>query len=57
MQDAYANDTLSITELRSNLEDTDLPSAISDWYQTYQSLQASYQMFSQTMNVSLLNYI
>lgn len=57
MQDAYANDTLSITELRSNLEDTDLPSAISDWYQAYQSLQASYQMFSQTMNVSLLNYI
>lgn len=57
MQDAYANDTLSIKELRSNLEDTDLPSAISDWYQTYQSLQASYQMFSQTMNVSLLNYI
>lgn len=57
MQDAYANDTLSIKELKSNLEDTDLPSAISDWYQTYQSLQASYQMFAQTTNVSLLNFI
>lgn len=57
IQDAYANDTINIKQLRSNLEDTDLPSAVSDWYSTYQSLQASYQMFSQTMNVSLLNYI
>ncbi len=57
IQDAYANDTINIKELRSNLEDTDLPSAVSDWYSTYQSLQASYQMFSQTMGVSLLNYI
>lgn len=57
IQEAYANDQLSIKELKSNLEDTDLPSAVSDWYSAYQSLQASYQMFSQTMNVSLLNYI
>lgn len=57
IQDAYANDTINIKQLRSNLEDTDLPSAVSDWYSTYQSLQASYQMFSQTMDVSLLNYI
>ena len=57
IQDAYANDTLNLKQLRSDLEDTDLPSAVSDWYTAYQSLQASYQMFSQTMNVSLLNYI
>ncbi len=57
LQDTYTNDTLNIKQLRSNLEDVDLPSAISDWYSSYQALQASYQMFSQTMNVSLLNYI
>ena len=53
LQTTYTNDTLNIKQLRSNLEDVDLPSAIS----SYQALQASYQMFSQTMNVSLLNYI
>lgn len=57
LQTTYTNDTLNIKQLRSNLEDVDLPSAISDWYSSYQALQASYQMFSQTMNVSLLNYI
>ena len=57
IQNTYTNDTISLKQLRSDLEDTDLPSAVSDWYSTYQSLQASYQMFSQTMDVSLLNYI
>lgn len=57
LQTTYTNDTLNIKQLRSNLEDVDLPSAISDWYSSYQALQASYQMFSQTMNVSVLNYI
>ena len=57
LQTTYTNDTLNIKQLRSNLEDVDLPSAISDWYSSYQALQASYQMFSQTMNVSLLIYI
>lgn len=54
---SYENDTLNLKELRSNLQDTDLSSAISDWYSSYQSMQASYQMLSQTMNVSLLNYL
>ncbi|MBQ3312112.1 flagellar hook-associated protein FlgL [bacterium] len=57
IQSALDNDSLNITELCSNLQDTDLPSAISDWYSVYQSMQASYSMMSQTMNVSLLNYI
>ena len=57
MLNAYSNDELNLTELRSNLQDTDLPSAISNWYSVYQSMQASYSMMSQTMNVSLLNYI
>lgn len=57
MTTAFDNDSMSITELRSSLQDTDLPSAISDWYSVYQSMQASYSMMSQTMNVSLLNYI
>lgn len=57
MLDSYESDTTNLTELRSNLQDTDLSTAVSDWYSAYQSLQASYQMFSQTMNVSLLNYI
>ena len=57
LQTTYTNDTLNIKQLRSNLEDVDFPSAISDSYSSYQALQASYQMFSQTMNVSLINYI
>ncbi len=57
MLSSYQNDELNLTELRSNLQDTDLPSAISDWYSVYQSMQASYSMMSQTMNTSLLNYI
>ena len=54
---SYENDSNNLIKLRSNLQDTDLPSAISDWYSAYQSMQASYSMMSQTMNVSLLNYI
>ena len=57
MLTTYENDSLNLTELRSNLQDTDLPSAISNWYSVYQSLQASYSMMGQTMNVSLLNFI
>lgn len=57
MLSTYENDQLNLKELRSNLQDTDLPSAISDWYSAYQSMQASYSMLAQTMNVSLLNYI
>ena len=54
---SYENDSINLTELRSNLQDTDLPSAISDWYSSYQAMQASYSMMGQTMNVSLLNFI
>ena len=57
MKNVYANDSLRLEELRSNLQDTDLPSAISNWYSVYQSMQASYSMMSQTMGVSLLNFI
>ena len=57
MNTAYDNDVLNLTQLKSNLQDTDLPSAISDWYSVYQSMQASYSMMSQTMDISLLNYI
>lgn len=54
---SYENDSINLTELRSNLQDTDLPSAISDWYSSYQAMQASYSMMGQTVNVSLLNFI
>lgn len=57
MLTVFDNDSLNIDKLRSNLQDTDLPSAISDWYSVYQSLQGSYSMMSQTMDISLLNYI
>ncbi len=57
MLTSYENDSLNITKLRSNLQDTDLPSAISDWYSAYQSMQASYTMMGQRANLSLLNYI
>lgn len=57
MLSSYQNDELNLKELRSNLQETDLPSAISNWYSVYQSMQASYSMMSQTMNVSLLNFI
>ncbi|MBR2525916.1 flagellar hook-associated protein FlgL [bacterium] len=53
----YGNDTINLTELRSNLQDTDLSSAISDWYSLYQSMQASYSIMSQSMQATLLNYI
>ena len=54
---SYENDSLNITKLRSNLQDTDLPSAISDWYSSYQAMQASYTLMGQRANMSLLNYI
>lgn len=57
MLSAYENDELNLTELRSNLQDADLPSAISAWYSTYQSLQASYSMMSKSMSSSLLDFI
>lgn len=57
MLTSYENDSSNLVELRSNLQDTDLPSAISNWYSSYQAMQASYSMMAQTMNVSLLNYI
>lgn len=57
MVTSYENDSLNLTKLRSNLQDTDLSSAISDWYSAYQSMQASYTLMGQRANVSLLNYI
>lgn len=57
MLTTYENDTINVKELRSNLQDTDLSSAISDWYSTYQSMQASFSMMSKSLDVSLLNYI
>lgn len=57
MVTSYENDSLNLTKLRSNLQDTDLPSAISEWYSTYQAMQASYTLMGQRANVSLLNYI
>ncbi len=57
MLNSYENDELNLTELRSNLQDADLPSAISAWYSTYQSLQASYSMMSKSMSSSLLDFI
>ncbi|MBR1681047.1 flagellar hook-associated protein FlgL [bacterium] len=57
LKSTYQSDSLRLEELRSNLQDTDLPSAISNWYSVYQAMQASYSMLSQTMGVSLLNFI
>lgn len=57
MLDSYTNDETNFIQLRSNLQDTDLPSAISNWYSVYQSMQASYSMMSQSMGMSLLDFI
>ena len=57
MLSSYENDEANLTLLRSNLQDTDLPSAISNWYSVYQSMQASYSMMSQSMGMSLLDFI
>jgi flagellar hook-associated protein 3 FlgL len=57
LTEAYDTSSLQITELKSSLEDLDLTSAISDWYASSQAMQASYSMMSQSMSVSLLDYL
>lgn len=57
MLSSYDNDAANLVSLRSSLQDTDLPSAISNWYSVYQSMQASYSMMSQSMGMSLLDFI
>ena len=47
----------NLTSYLSELQDVDLAKAISDWYQAQYAYQASLQIASQSMNMSLLNYM
>ena len=47
----------NLTSYLSSIQDVDLASAASKWMQAQYSYQASLQLASQTMNMSLLNYI
>ena len=47
----------NLTGYLSSLQDVDIASATSKWLQAQYAYQASLQVASQTMNMSLLNYI
>ncbi len=47
----------NLTSYLSSLQDVDLAEATSKWMQAQYSYQASLQLASQTMNMSLLNYL
>ena len=47
----------NLTAYLSNLQDIDLADATSQWMQAQYAYQASLQVASQTMNMSLLNYL
>ena len=48
---------LQLTEYLSNLKDLDFSSAITDWMSAQYAYQASLSAMSQSMNMSLLNYM
>jgi len=47
----------NLTSYLSQLQDIDIASATSKWMQAQYAYQASLQLASQTMNMSLLNYL
>jgi len=57
LMEAYDNNVLNLTSLKSSLEDADLTSLIAQWLQSQYALEASYSLSSQMMSVSIMNYI
>ncbi|MBR1907892.1 flagellar hook-associated protein FlgL [bacterium] len=57
LMEAYDNNVLNLTSLKSSLEDADLTSLIAEWLQSQYALEASYALSSQMMSVSIMNYI
>ena len=47
----------NLTSYLSQLQDIDIAAAVSDWYQAQYAYQASLQVASRSMNMSLLNYM
>ena len=50
-------ETQSLTSYLSQVQDVDYPSAITQWMNAQYAYQASMQIASASMNMSLLNYI
>lgn len=57
LTEAYDNNILNLTAVKSSLEDADLTSLIAEWLQSQYALEASYSLSSQMMGVSIMNYI
>ncbi len=57
LTEAYDNNIMNLTELRSSLEDADLTTLITEWLQSQYALEASYSLSSQMMSISIMNYI
>lgn len=57
MTSAMETSKINLTTFKSNLEDADITNLLTEWVQEQQSLEASYQVATQSMQSSLLNYI
>ena len=57
LTEAYDNNLMNLTSLKSSLEDADLTSLIAEWLQSQYALEASYSLSSQMMGISIMNYI
>lgn len=51
------SNTENLTSYLSQLQEVDIAQAVSDWYQAQYAYQASMQVASASMNMSLLNYM
>lgn len=56
-QASLNNNKTNLTEKISNMEDVDLSEAVTNWYTSQYSYQASMQVFSAFNSMSLLNYM
>lgn len=56
-QTSLNNNKSNLTEKISNMEDVDLAEAVTNWYTSQYSYQASMQVFSAFNSMSLLNYM
>lgn len=56
-QTSLNNNKTNLTEKISNMEDVDLTEAVTNWYTSQYSYQASMQVFSAFNSMSLLNYM
>lgn len=57
LEEAYDNNIMNLTSLKSSLEDADLTTLITEWLQSQHALEASYSLSSQMMSISIMNYI